>query len=334
MSADFLKLTAYFGERKRTRDGALVADALLDLYGRRAVASSILLRGVEGFGLRHHLRTDGLLSLSEDLPAVAVAVDRQARIEPLVDEVFATVGAGLVSVESARLQSGALSSADVDSPTKLTVYVGRQERANGMPAYAAVCDLLHRRGVDGASALLGVDGTRLGSRQRARFFARNADVPVMVLAVSSVDRLNAVLPELERLLAAPLITLERVQVCKRDGRAVAAPRPADGAGRWRKLMVYTSESQLHAGRPIHREITQRLRRSGARGVTTLRGVWGFHGDHAPHGDRLLRLGRHVPTLTIVIDELSRIGTSYEIVDELTAEHGLVTLENVPTVLSG
>jgi PII-like signaling protein len=60
MPADCLKLTAYFGERKRFGD-RLVADALLDLYGRHEVATSVLLRGVEGFGLRHHLRTDSLL---------------------------------------------------------------------------------------------------------------------------------------------------------------------------------------------------------------------------------------------------------------------------------
>ena len=80
MNDDCLKLTAYFGERKRV-GRRFVADALLDLYGRHQLATSVLLRGVEGFGLRHHLRTDSSLSLSEDLPAVAIAVDTRTRIE-------------------------------------------------------------------------------------------------------------------------------------------------------------------------------------------------------------------------------------------------------------
>jgi PII-like signaling protein len=63
----------------------------------------------------------------------------------------------------------------------------------------------------------------------------------------------------------------------------------------------------------------------------VRGVWGFHGARPPHGDRLLRLGRRVPTVTVVIDEVARIGTAYAVIDELTAEHGLVTCESVPTV---
>jgi len=65
VNEDCLKLTAYFGERQRTEDQFL-ADALLDLFGDREIATSILLRGITGFGLRHHLRTDQMLSLSED----------------------------------------------------------------------------------------------------------------------------------------------------------------------------------------------------------------------------------------------------------------------------
>ena len=75
---EYQKLTSYFGERQRS-GGAFVADALLELYGRHEIAASILLRGTEGFGLKHHLRTDRSLSLSEDLPLVAVAVDTRPR---------------------------------------------------------------------------------------------------------------------------------------------------------------------------------------------------------------------------------------------------------------
>ena len=68
MNPDCLKLTCYFGERHRTPDG-FVADQLLDIFGRAELATSIMMRGVEGFGFKHHLRTDASLTLSEDLPA-------------------------------------------------------------------------------------------------------------------------------------------------------------------------------------------------------------------------------------------------------------------------
>jgi PII-like signaling protein len=194
-----------------------------------------------------------------------------------------------------------------------------------VPAFVAVCDLLHRRGVDGATALLGVDGTAHGRRQRAAFFSRNAEVPMMIIAVGAGEQISRVLPELGALLRRPLLTLERVRVCKRDGRSLALP---SGDGRWQKLMVYTSEAVRHQGQPVHRAIVRRLRSAGLSGATTLRGIWGFHGDHAPHGDRLLQLGRHVPAVTIVIDTPERIAGAYSIIDELTSERGLVTCETI------
>jgi PII-like signaling protein len=96
-------------------------------------------------------------------------------------------------------------------------------------------------------------------------------------------------------------------------------------------MVYTSEAALHEGQPIHRAIVRRLRAAGISGATTQRGVWGFHGDHAPHGDRLLQLGRRVPAVTVVIDAPQRIATAFAIIDELTAQQGLVTSEAVPAL---
>jgi PII-like signaling protein len=339
VSADCLKLTSYFGERHRA-GGVFTADALLDLYGRSEMAASILLRGTEGFGLRQHLRTDRSLTLSEDLPLVAVAVDTRPRIEAVLEQTLRLNSPGLVTLERAILLDGTdradgLRQDPADS-AKLTVYLGRRERAYRAPAFVAVCDLLYRRGIAGATALLGVDGTSRGTRQRAQFFGRNAEVPMMVIAVGSGEQIRRVTPELGGLLHDPLLTLERVRVCKRDGQLLAEPEALPGTdehGRalWQKLMIYTSEATQHQGQPIHRAVTRRLRAAGLAGVTTLRGVWGFHGDHRPHGDRVLSAARRVPAVTIVIDSPARMAAAFAIVDELTAERGLVTAETIPAM---
>jgi len=61
-------------------------------------------------------------------------------------------------------------------------------------------------------------------------------------------------------------------------------------------------------------------------------MWGFHGNKKPHGDRLFQLSRRVPVTTIVIDTPDRIARSFEIVDEYTHDHGLVTSEMVPALV--
>ena len=339
MNDDCLKLTTYFGERDRTEDG-LLADELMNIYGGHRLAASIMLRGAEGFGRLHHLHTDRLLTSSEDLPVVSIAVDQSARIESMLELLLQVKRRGLITLERARMLSGEIGHVqlpeELGEATKLTIYLGRQDRVYRTPAYIALCDLMYRRGLSGASVLLGVDGTRGGRRFRAKFFARNADVPMMLIAVGPGEKIAAVLPELGGLLHNPLMTLERVRVCKRDGELLSEPHELPGndehgLAMWQKLMIYTSHTATGAhGRPLHLEIVHRLQReTEAAGATVLRGIWGFHGDHAPHGDRVFQIKRHVPVCTIVIDRPERIAHSFQIIDEITSEHGLVTSEMVP-----
>jgi PII-like signaling protein len=337
VSEDALKLTTYFGERNRV-GRRLLADELLDLYARHEIRTSILLRGAQGFGAKHHRRNDRLLTLSEDLPLVLVAVDARERVEILMGEQSAIGAQGLMTLEPAQLCAGALSPAELTNVAgdalKLTVYVGRHERVNGSAAFAAICQILHDSGVAGATVLLGVDGTRHGQRMRARFFAPNESVPLMVMSVGEPDAIAVAIERLRAIHEEPLFTIERARVCKRDGVLLQAPHEHAASGHnehvRQKLTIVTSEAAQHEGHPVYSELVKRLRTAHAAGATSLRGIWGFHGDHAPHGDRLLSIRRHVPTLTVTIDTPERIAALFPIVDELTKERGLVTSELVPT----
>jgi PII-like signaling protein len=358
LSQEGLKLTTYFGERSRVK-GVLLADELLDIHARHEIRSSILLRGVQGFGAKHRLRSDRLLSLSEDLPLVCVAVDARERIERLRADVSSIGHEGLLTLERARLYGDAYESKQeiapgeaepslvtgtaIDSPqavrdparaTKLTVYLGRHERIDGSPAFAAVCRVLRESGVAGATVLLGVDGTREGARERARFFARNQNVPLMVVSIGDQNRIGAAIDRLQQMLGKPLFTLEDVRVCKRDGLLLERPHDEASTGTYgmdvrQKLTVVISEAAVHERRSVYVELVRRLRAANAAGATSLRGIWGFHGDHEPHGDRLLSIRRHVPVVTETIDIPERISALFPVVDELTQEQGLVTSELVP-----
>jgi PII-like signaling protein len=348
MNEPCLKLTAYFGERQRavSNDKRFLADAMFDVFGTNDIASSVMLRGIASFGSSHELRTDVSLSLSED-PAVAIAaVDVERKIRFVVDEVAGMTDRGLVTLERARLVTrqtgtGAFENFDAHNgdAAKLTIYVGRQERIGGTVAHRAICKLLHQHGFAGAIVLLGVDGTSHGERYRAKFFGRNVNVPVMIIAVGSTQQVAAAATELATAVLDPLLTVERVRLCKRDGEQFGRPQQlptTDEQGRtlWQKLMVYTDEATMSDGLPVHRALVQQLLRSGtARGATVLRGIWGFYGDHKPHGDKLFQTARGVPVVTIIVDTPDSIARSFDIVDELTGRHGLVTSEMVPAALS-
>lgn len=320
MDEDCVRLTSYFRERQRA-DGRPLADALIGLYASREVAASIVLRGAEGL-------------------SAAIAVSPRPDMRVLLDQVVELVGPGLVTVEQAQLLTG-----DIDpvwlgeqpgEATMLTVHFGRQDSVYQVPAFEAVCELLYRRGIAGATVLPGIDGT-LGGRRRhphhPQFLRHDASAPLMVIAVGSGNEIGMILPELGTLFRHPVMTVEKVQVCIRDGQLVSRPqvlpagKPEEMAARL-KLSVYTSEAARHEGQPVHRAVARQLGLAGVESVTTVHGIWGFHADHAPHGDHFPYRGRHVPAVTTVTGTPERISAAFDAVAALTAERGLVTVQSV------
>ena len=254
---------------------------------------------------------------------------RVRRREEVPEDLRAVVAAGARDALEAIRDSGR-------SPPAHRPAADALRGPGGRPAHLAVVDVLHRHGVAGATVLLGVDGTVRGVRRRARFVGANAQVPLMIIAIGASEPIAAALAELHALLDDPLHTLERVRVCKRDGRRLAEPHTVaatdpSGLAVWQKLMVYCGEQSRH-GRPAAvRRADPRAAHGGRAGATALRGIWGYHGDHAPHGDTLWQLRRRVPVVTVIVDTPERIRRWFAIVDELTDETGLVTSEQVPAL---
>jgi PII-like signaling protein len=331
-----LKLWVYFGDSQLTH-ADLTSDALMDALARRHVAVSALCRGIEGFGLGRRIHTERFPDISTDLPLVACAVDSRERIQALLDDVDGAVADGLVTLEHARL-ARAEEVAEAEFPrepgraAKLTIFCGRLERAAAgrRPAYREAVEVLRRHGAAGATVLLGVDGTYHGWRRRATLFSPRRDAPLMIISVGRRETLAAALPELTEVLEWLLVTLEGIAQLKHDGEQLEKlPSPPDPAAMWQTIRVYTRQSAQVNGRSLYTELTRRLREAGAAGVTTIRGHWGFSSDESPHGDKFARLTSHAPTYTTYIDLPSKVAEAWPIIDELTAEHGIVTSLFVP-----
>ena len=92
-----------------------------------------MLRGIAGFGSRHHLRSDESLTLSEDPPLAIIAADTRTKIEALLEPVLAIKQRGLVTLERARMLRGDIGpmqlADELHEAVKLTIYVGRKELA-------------------------------------------------------------------------------------------------------------------------------------------------------------------------------------------------------------
>jgi PII-like signaling protein len=329
---DLLEMRFHFGERDRDGDRPLET-AVMEACARRGAEAAALLRGVEGFGAKHQMRTDRLLSLSEDAPLVAIAVGEAATVDGLVDEVRSVAGGGLVvlrDVEAASTGPATGSAVVAAGPVeaggalvRATVWGRRSGSAS--PHLGAVA-AFKAAGADAATVLLGVDGVLDGERRRARFVAGNQGVPAITVAVGEREAIDAALRALP--VAPSLVTVEGV-----EGKWRISPPTRHGDGAARRVTFATSEIARSGAHPRYLALIRALREEGAAGATALRGVWGFRGEREPHGDRVLALRRDVPIVVETIDTAERSARWEEIARGLAGEDDVVDSQPIHSVLT-
>jgi PII-like signaling protein len=99
------RLRIFIGEAAEWQGKPLYA-ALVELAYQQGAAGATVLRGMEGFGPEHHLSTERLPDISDNLPVVVEIVDREERIEALLPLVDRFVQRGMITVTPVEIVSG------------------------------------------------------------------------------------------------------------------------------------------------------------------------------------------------------------------------------------
>jgi PII-like signaling protein len=313
------RLTVYFGERSQT-DGKLVAEHLMAVFKEAGIHSAVLLRGGEGFGPEHGLRTAGRLTLSEDLPMTAVALGPSVMVLTLAREIRSWLPAGLVTVEGPS--HSAQNSGDSAAATRLTAWSRRRARIDGRPAHTVLAGRMKALGASATIVLLGVDGVTRGKRHRAAFFSNNADVPVLVTGIWPGPEQQAIRTGLAGLSPELMVESANLQI-------PGNPDPtAGGEGNLACLTLYGGGLSPGSGIRAQQEILRLLRRRGAPGATAYLGLYGHSGSEPPHGDAFFQLARRVPVLTEIIDTVESCRRWIREIDDMGQSAILATVNPV------
>lgn len=95
----------------------------------------------------------------------------------------------------------------------MRIHIGESDRFDGKALYAQIVELLRRKQFAGATVFRGIMGFGASSRVHSdRFVELSSDLPIVVECVETEERINALLPELDRMIGGGLITLERAHV--------------------------------------------------------------------------------------------------------------------------
>jgi PII-like signaling protein len=97
----------------------------------------------------------------------------------------------------------------------MRIFVGESDRWERRPLHSALLELFRAKQLAGATVLRGVAGFGAGSiLHTAGLLKLSADLPLIIEVVDSQANLDAVLPEVDRMMSGGLITMEKVRVLR------------------------------------------------------------------------------------------------------------------------
>jgi PII-like signaling protein len=95
----------------------------------------------------------------------------------------------------------------------LRIFIGEADKFEGKPLYEAIVNLARQKGMAGATVLRGLMGFGADSRMHsAKILRLSEDLPMIVEIVDKPERIQDILPELDKMIKEGLVTLETVNV--------------------------------------------------------------------------------------------------------------------------
>ena len=95
----------------------------------------------------------------------------------------------------------------------MRMHIGESDKFNGHPLYQELVELFRRKQFAGATVFRGIMGFGASSRVHTdRFLELSTDLPIVVECVETQERIDAILPEIDRMIGGGLITLEKANV--------------------------------------------------------------------------------------------------------------------------
>jgi PII-like signaling protein len=95
----------------------------------------------------------------------------------------------------------------------MRIHIGERDRFGGRPLYQAIVTLLRERHYAGATVTRAIMGFGATARVHTDSILRlSVDLPLVIECVDTEEKINAILPELDRMMGGGLITMEKVRV--------------------------------------------------------------------------------------------------------------------------
>ena len=218
------KVTIFVNEDTRHHLGAL-HDSIMTFLMHKGVAGATATRAMSGFGAHRVLHTPSVELLSEHLPIRIEFIESAQKVEDLLPALYDMVDDGVIEVQDTvickiarkdRKADPAPAHAKKQGPAKLLrVFIGESDQWQGEPLYDAIVKKLRQIEIAGATVYRGIDGYGAkGHSHKQSFWHRSRDLPIMISAIDTPDKIVEATAALEKMLEDGLIVVSDVEMTR------------------------------------------------------------------------------------------------------------------------
>ena len=220
------KVSIYVGQDHQYH-GESVYAAILEFLFYHKVSGASVTRGIAGFGADHHMHTDRILVLTENLPMKVEFIETPEKVEELLPKLHEMVGTGLIEIQDTTVvKPSEISSKTVRQegtpPLKrqgkaklMRIYIGENDKWNGKPLHKALIESMRANDIAGVTVYQGILGYGANRRiHKETTLHLSHDRPIMLSVVDTEERLRAFLPNLDDMVQQGLVVFSDVDIIK------------------------------------------------------------------------------------------------------------------------
>jgi PII-like signaling protein len=212
---------------KQHRHGAPLYESIVSFLQKHGVAGATVTKAVAGYGASGLMHEAHVFSLTEDVPMRIEAVESEQKINAVLPFLCEMVDKGLIEVQDTEVvgytthknQTVGVETMKHDKleghAKMVRIYIGEDDRWEGEPLHEAIVKRLRMMDIAGATVYRGVLG--FGAQQRMHrsgFLGLSNDLPLMITAVDTEEKIKSILPVLDEMVDEGLIALSDVEIIK------------------------------------------------------------------------------------------------------------------------
>jgi PII-like signaling protein len=200
-------------------------DSIMTFLLHKGIAGATATRAYSGFGSHQTLHTPKIEVLTEHLPIRIEFVETAEKVDDILPTLYEMVSDGLIEVQDTTVVKHARKGSKTEPKMPhqrragkarlLRVFIGEADQWQGEPLYDAIVKKLRLLEIAGATVYRGILGYGAkGHQHKKSFFHVSRDLPIMISAIDTPEKIAAAADAVEAMLEDGLIVTSDADIVR------------------------------------------------------------------------------------------------------------------------